>query len=138
MRGNRRRDTQTELRIRRELHARGLRYRVDHPVRLPGFRLIRPDLAFTRPRLAIFVDGCFWHGCLDHGGLPQRNAEYWRMKISNNAERDRRQTDALRSGGWIVMRFWEHETPQAVADAVQNEYSRLLSRDVWQAARTEP
>src|SRR5690242_18827700 len=100
MRGNRRRNTQPEWRIRRELHARGLRYRVDHAVRVPGIRLTRPDIVFTRLRLAVFVDGCFWHGCPKHKGRPRTNADYWGPKISGNAERDRLQTSALEAAGW--------------------------------------
>lgn len=122
MRANRRRDTAPEWRIRRLLHARGLRYRVDLPIRLAGVRLIRPDIAFTRVRLAVFIDGCFWHGCPDHKGRPKTNVHYWGPKITGNAERDQRQTDALVDAGWTVLRFWEHESPEAVVAEIRRVY----------------
>src|SRR4051812_21274164 len=87
-----------EMALRRELHGRGLRFRVNHPA-LPG----RPDLAFTRVRLAVFVDGCFWHMCPLHSTLPKNNAAWWRDKLSRNVERDREKDDQLKALGWQVM-----------------------------------
>lgn len=119
MRANRRRDTSPELMLRSALHHRGLRYRVDHPVRVPGTRLIRPDIVFTRARLAIFVDGCFWHSCPEHGTLPKTNLAYWGPKLAGNVERDERITLALKRGGWRVLRIWEHVPVDDAAVAVQ-------------------
>jgi DNA mismatch endonuclease (patch repair protein) len=119
MRGNRRRDTKPEKALRVALFSLGLRYRVDHPIRLSEqSRAIRPDIVFTRARLAVFVDGCFWHGCPDHGNRPRRNSRYWDAKLARNRDRDQRYDDLLESGGWKVIRFWEHENPQEAAQTV--------------------
>lgn len=123
MRANHRRDSMPELRLRSELHAAGLRFRVDHPIRVPGFRPIRPDLVFTRRRIAVFVDGCFWHGCPDHGTTPGANARYWNAKIELNQSRDERQSEALRLAGWEVIRLWEHEPPLAAAHRILDAYA---------------
>ena len=112
MAANRRRDTSPELRLRSALHARGLRFRVDYPIRVPGRRPIRPDVVFTRARVAVFVDGCFWHGCPDHGTLPKSNAEYWVPKLARNRERDEQADRLLADAGWHVVRIWEHEKIQ--------------------------
>ena len=108
MRGNRKRDTIPELAVRRALHARGRRYRVNALLRIGRVR-VRPDLVFPRQRVAVFVDGCFWHGCADHGTNPRSNQAYWELKISRNKARDERNTSALTSAGWRVIRVWEHE-----------------------------
>lgn len=86
----------------------GYRFRRDFPLRLDG-KLIRPDVAFTKRRVAVFIDGCFWHCCPEHGRSPTVNDEYWSPKLQRNVNRDRQQSDALRSAGWTVLRFWEHE-----------------------------
>jgi DNA mismatch endonuclease (patch repair protein) len=113
----RRRDTGPELAVRTELHRRGLRYRVDWPI--PEMRRRRADLSFTRAKVAVFIDGCFWHGCPTHGVLPKANREWWAEKLKANALRDL-DTDAhLRRIGWTPLRFWEHEDPLAVADQVE-------------------
>jgi DNA mismatch endonuclease (patch repair protein) len=115
----RRRDTRFELEIRSILHGMGLRFRVDLPIRLAGMRPIRPDVVFTRRRVAVFCDGCFWHGCPEHGQRPHiRNGHYWTPKITGNRQRDGRQTAALESTGWMVLRFWEDEAPELVAQTV--------------------
>lgn len=114
MRGNRRRDTRPELALRRALHHLGYRYRVDHPPLLSLRR--RADLVFTRRRVAVFVDGCYWHGCPQHYGEPSTNAEYWRSKIALNRERDADTDARLRQAGWTPVRIWEHE-PVEVAVA---------------------
>jgi len=115
----RRRDTKPERAIRSLLHARGLRFRVDRPVRIDGLRPIRPDIVFVRARVAVFCDGCFWHGCPEHGQRPAgRNAHYWTPKIAGNRERDARHTAALSAAGWRVLRFWEHEDPGDVAETI--------------------
>jgi DNA mismatch endonuclease (patch repair protein) len=115
----RRRDTGPERRVRSLLHAQGLRFRVDLPIRVEGQRPIRPDIVFIRQHVAVFIDGCFWHGCREHGQRPKiRNGAYWSPKIAGNAERDRRHTAALEAAGWTVLRFWEHERPGEVSAAV--------------------
>lgn len=117
MRANRARDTRPELALRRELHRRGLRYRVDFaPVR--GLRC-KADVVFTRARLAVFVDGCFWHSCPFHATRPTSNAEWWRAKLEANMARDRRNDRELAAAGWRVLRCWEHEPAIEVADRVQ-------------------
>jgi len=113
MRGNRHRDTAPELAIRRLTHATGLRYRVDHAP-LPSHRRLRADMVFTRTRVAVFIDGCFWHGCPDHHRPARTNAEFWSAKVAGNRERDARTNALLRDAGWTVLRFWEHEPPAAV------------------------
>lgn len=116
MLANRRRDTKPELAIRRLLHAAGLRYRVDFRL-APPLRA-RPDIVFTRRRIAVFIDGCFWHGCPLHRTTPKQNADYWGPKLLRNVQRDRETDEALAAAGWTVMRFWEHENPVAVAETV--------------------
>lgn len=115
MRANRRADTQPELVLRRALHARGYRFRKDYRLDLDGGR-VRPDVAFTRARVAVFVDGCFWHACPEHGTRPASNAWYWAPKLARNVERDRTADALLAKAGWTVVRIWEHEPlPRALA-----------------------
>lgn len=118
MQANRSRDTKPELAVRRALHRLGLRYRVAiYPV--PGLRR-RADIVFTKARVAIFIDGCFWHGCPTHGRSTfNHNAGYWPAKITTNVERDLDTTEQLRNAGWIVMRFWEHESPAEVVETIR-------------------
>ena len=118
MQGNRRRDTRPELAVRRAAHALGLRYRVDARP-LPDLNR-RADLIFTRARVAVFVDGCYWHGCPEHGSTPRTNANYWGPKILRNRERDADTNACLIEAGWTVARFWEHEDPAKVANAVDH------------------
>jgi DNA mismatch endonuclease, patch repair protein len=110
------RDTAPELALRRELHRRGLRYRVDVP--LLGPRRGRADILFTRARLVVMVDGCFWHRCPDHGLAPRDNSEWWREKLDRNVKRDRRTDAELAELGWKVVRVWEHESPALAADRI--------------------
>ncbi len=112
-----RRDTAPELAIRRALHAAGLRYRVQLPV--PGSRRRTMDVAFTRAQVALFVDGCFWHGCPEHGVQPRANSDWWRWKLARNQARDVDTTRLLQEQGWQVLRVWEHEQPSAVVEAVR-------------------
>ena len=115
MQGNRSRDTKPELAVRSAVHRRGIRFRVS--VR-PEPELSRTaDLVLRRSRIAVFVDGCFWHGCPDHHTQPATNSEYWADKIARNVERDAETTAYLRRAGWTVLRFWEHEDPESVADS---------------------
>ena len=122
MRANRGRDTGPELAVRRALHAMGLRYRVDHP--LPFDRRRRADIAFTRVRVAVFIDGCFWHGCPEHGTTPRTNNRFWSEKIARNRARDLDTTERLEAEGWVVLRFWEHEDPRPVARAIARVVGR--------------
>jgi len=110
-------DTNAELAVRRLLHAAGLRYRVEYPV--PGMARRRIDVAFTRTKVAVLIDGCFWHGCPEHATQPKANAEWWRKKLDRNMARDLETTQHLTSQGWTVLRFWEHETPEEVAARVR-------------------
>ena len=96
----------------------GLRYRVDYPADT-GDRRRRVDIVFTRARVAVFIDGCFWHGCPTHFVEPKNNADYWRPKIQRNRERDLESTARLESAGWTVLRFWEHEDPGGAAELIR-------------------
>jgi DNA mismatch endonuclease (patch repair protein) len=118
MRGNRRKNTRPERVLRSELHALGLRFRVDHMIDTGGHR-VRADIAFTRPRVAVFVDGCFWHGCPEHGNQPRVNTGYWGPKLRRNFNRDRRNDRELAAAGWTVLRVWEHEEPADVARRIR-------------------
>jgi DNA mismatch endonuclease (patch repair protein) len=116
--------TGPERALRRELYRRGLRYRVNVAT-IPG----RPDIALTRVRIAVFVDGCFWHGCPEHAVAPKANADWWRSKLDANVTRDRRTEEHLRETGWIVIRAWEHENPTDVADVIERTWrDRIRSR----------
>lgn len=112
----RQKNTSAESALRRELHALGLRYRVQVPVLTKPRRVA--DIAFGRLRVAVFVDGCFWHGCPQHATWPKANADFWRSKILANRERDRDTDQRLREDGWVVIRAWAHEAPSAVASRV--------------------
>jgi DNA mismatch endonuclease, patch repair protein len=111
------RDTRIELLLRQQLHARGLRYRVHtRPVR--DLRRVA-DIVFPRARVAVFVDGCFWHGCPTHGTWPTRNAQFWKEKIDTNVMRDRATDTALAAAGWLPVRVWEHEDLATAAQRVE-------------------
>ncbi|TQL70286.1 T/G mismatch-specific endonuclease [Nocardioides albertanoniae] len=119
-----RRDTDAELALRRELYRRGRRYRVTYPI--PGQRRRTIDVAFTKARLAVFVDGCFWHGCPEHGTKPRSNSEWWLTKLAANKARDEDTDLLLGQIGWTVIRIWEHESPDSAAnriDAVLNRHN---------------
>lgn len=120
----RRTNTKPEVELRSLLHRSGHRFRKDYPVRAGG-KLVRPDIAFTRQKVAVFIDGCFWHCCPEHGRRPQNNTAYWGPKLTRNVERDREQTDALQRAGWTVLRAWEHEDIRQVANRVVSEVSRV-------------
>jgi DNA mismatch endonuclease (patch repair protein) len=126
MRGNRRSDTKPELALRRALHRQGYRYRKDHRLDLPGGARVRPDIVFTARKVAVFVDGCFWHCCPAHGRQPSANTWYWEPKLRRNVERDRAADAALGQSGWTVIRVWEHESlDEAVAAVVGVLASRV-------------
>lgn len=116
--GNRRTDTKPEVRLRSELHRRGLRFRKDLLLREGPVR-VRPDVVFTGAKVAVFVDGCFWHSCPVHRSIPKSNVDYWIPKLRANEDRDRRVVVALESAGWMVLRIWEHEDPQDAADLIE-------------------
>ena len=109
--------TGPELRLRREMHRLGMRYRL-HPKHLPG----RPDVALTSARIAIFVDGCFWHGCPEHGTAPKNNREWWSNKISANIARDRHKDLQLAQLGWLVIHIWEHDDPHEAALRIRRSW----------------
>lgn len=111
-----RRDTKPELAVRRAVWGRGLRYRVDISP-LPKIRR-RADLVFTRARVAVFVDGCFWHSCPDHATTPKANRAWWLEKLAANVSRDRDTDERLEAAGWAVVRVWEHEDPELAAERV--------------------
>jgi DNA mismatch endonuclease (patch repair protein) len=113
MQGNKSRDTKPEVAVRSAVHALGMRYRVSAR---PLAHLRRTaDLVFRGARVAVFVDGCFWHGCPTHHATPKTNAGYWSAKIQGNKTRDRDTNERLRMEGWTVLRFWSHEEPMSVA-----------------------
>lgn len=116
MRVARRRDTGPEIAVRRLLHARGFRFRVNYPI--PGQRRRTIDVAFTKLRVAVFIDGCFWHGCPVHGTQPQQNSEWWRRKLAANQARDADSSFVLRELGWTVLRVWEHEQPESAIERI--------------------
>lgn len=116
MLGNRNRDTSPELAIRSLVHASGLRYRVAAKP-LPKMRRTA-DLVFRPTQVAVFVDGCYWHGCPEHFVLPKTNTDYWTAKIGRNQERDRETDERLTAAGWMVLRFWEHQSAEHCAAAV--------------------
>lgn len=113
-----RRDTTPEVALRRLLYARGMRYRVNLPV--PGLARRTIDVAFPRAKIAVFVDGCYWHGCPHHGRVPRSNREWWTEKLRRNQARDLQTATHLRDQGWRVLRFWEHQEPDDVADVVED------------------
>lgn len=116
MQGNRSRDTQAELAVRRLVHAAGLRYRVNTR---PERDLRRTaDLLFTRARVVVLIDGCYWHGCPEHFKMPSTNRDYWEGKIGRNRLRDIETTALLEERAWRVLRFWEHETPASIATSI--------------------
>ncbi|NKY45393.1 very short patch repair endonuclease [Nocardia cerradoensis] len=108
MRANRRSDTKPEVALRSALHRLGYRYRKDHRLDLGSLK-VRPDIVFTKRKVAVFVDGCFWHVCPEHGRQPTTNEWYWTPKLRRNIERDRAADAALTAAGWRVVRLWEHE-----------------------------
>jgi DNA mismatch endonuclease (patch repair protein) len=117
MQAQARRDTKPEMRLRRILYARGLRYRLHFPI--PGIARRQIDVAFPGCRLAVFVDGCFWHGCPEHRAPSRTHSEYWTEKIAANRVRDEDTDHRLTALGWTVMRIWEHEDMVVAANRVE-------------------
>ena len=134
MRGNRKRDTRPEVALRRAVHRQGLRYRVaTRPIDVCG----TADLVFAGSRVAVFVDGCFWHACPTHFAPPQTNAAYWGPKIARNRARDEQIDAVLREAGWRPVRVWEHEDPIAAATRViaivRSRQRSHVTRRTWDA-----
>lgn len=117
MSAQRSRDTSPERVLRSLLHRRGLRFRI-HARPLPTLRR-EADVLFPRAKVAVFVDGCFWHGCPEHASWPKANAAWWRKKIERNRIRDAETDTRLRAAGWRIIRAWEHEDPRIVAEDVE-------------------
>ena len=110
-------DTGPEMAVRRALHRRGMRYRVNFPP-VPGLKRTA-DIVFTRQRIAVLIDGCFWHGCPTHYRPAMGNrSKFWASKIEENRRRDRESSEAFEADGWRVFRFWEHENVDRVAESV--------------------
>ncbi len=117
MKGNRSYDTKPETAIRSGLHKRGHRFRKSYLLKLNG-ATVRPDIVFPRKKIAVFIDGCFWHSCPIHGHLPKSNQQYWAPKLERNRQRDRRNDAALLAAGWKVLRFWEHVPAAEAIDGI--------------------
>jgi DNA mismatch endonuclease (patch repair protein) len=118
MRAIRRTNTKPEIALRSALHRQGYRFRKDHRLDLESGARVRPDIAFTARRVAVFVDGCFWHACPQHGRNPAVNEWYWAPKLRRTVERDRTATEALTAAGWKVVRIWEHVPLEGALAAV--------------------
>lgn len=127
MKATRQRDTGAEIALRSELHARGLRYRVHRRI-VPGVRR-EADVVFGPTKVAVFVDGCFWHCCPIHGSMPRANARWWREKLEKNERRDRDTDRRLQRAGWKVVRVWEHDDPRKAADRVRRAVLSRRSSD---------
>lgn len=135
---NRRTGTLPEARLRSALHRRGHRYRKDLLVRVDGAR-VRPDILFTRRKVAVFVDGCFWHGCPEHQRVPKSNRDYWVPKLTTNVARDHRVDAALVEAGWEVVRIWEHvELDTAVGIVEASLRTKRVSPWRWCQDRHRP
>lgn len=131
MRSNKGRDTRPEMALRRRVHAAGLRYRVSARP-LPGVRRIA-DLVFSRIKLAVFLDGCFWHGCPEHHTRSKTNDAYWADKIVQNRRRDAETDRLLGEAGWTVIRVWEHEDPDEAAEKVVEAAGSIRPKSHWEA-----
>ena len=116
MKSNRGKDTKLEIRVRKALHARGLRYRLQSKV--PGSNRRTIDIAFPRQKVAVFIDGCFWHGCPIHHTVARTNAAFWATKVARNRERDRDTNRMLVEADWITARFWEHQPTEEIVDRI--------------------
>ena len=121
-----RKDTPLEMRVRASLLEYDLRFEVDRAI--PGVTRSRPDIVFPEERVAVFLDGCFWHSCPDHGTTPTANREWWVEKLSSNVERDRRHNEKLEAAGWLALRFWEHEAPALVAATIERRVRERRDR----------
>lgn len=127
MQATRQRDTPAEIALRSALHRRGHRFRPHRFIK--GVPRVCPDIVFVSAKVAVFVDGCFWHRCPEHGSEPKSNRDWWRKKLVANVERDRRNDVELQAAGWSVVRVWEHDETDSAADQVEQ---------VIRAKRTTP
>ena len=116
-------DTDAELALRREMYRIGLRYRIGYEVLRKPRRVA--DVAFPGRKIAVFVDGCFWHGCPEHATWPKRNADFWRQKIEANRQRDADTNARLQANGWTALRFWSHESPIEAAKTVARVVAKV-------------
>ncbi len=114
----RQKDTDVELALRKELHAKGLRYRLHVPLLTKPRRVA--DIVFSSAKVAVFVDGCFWHGCPEHASWPKSNAQFWREKIEANRARDADTDQRLQASGWQVVRVWAHESAPQAAERIED------------------
>ena len=131
MLSNRSRDTKPELAVRKLLYSSGLRYRVAaRPI--PSFRRTA-DVLFTRDKVAVFIDGCFWHGCPQHYTEPKSHSEYWQPKIAMNKSRDLETAKLLEEAGWVVLRYWAHEPSTSIAEAVVSVVLEKRERSAFDA-----
>ena len=117
MKANKRANTKPEVLIRTHLHRAGYRFRKDFNIKING-KNYRPDIAFTKQKVAIFIDGCFWHLCPIHGHIPKTNIHYWEPKLKKNSERDKNSNKVLRKAGWKVVRVWEHVSIKEAANSI--------------------
>jgi DNA mismatch endonuclease, patch repair protein len=134
---NRKTDTRPEKVLRLELHRLGLRYRKYFAIQLPTTK-VRPDIVFSGLKVAVFVDGCFWHGCPEHGGRPVANAEYWTAKRLRNLARDEKVNSELRRAGWLSVRIWEHEALESAVRLVSDALSQRREGMRRSSAAYEP
>ena len=145
MKANRKTGNRPEVRLRRELHRRGLRFRKNAAIRGDGW-LIRPDVVFPRLKIAVFLDGCFWHACPQHGTAPRVNQSYWLPKLKRNVDRDHTNNERLIDAEWAVVRVWEHEdtsvAAKKIAAVVQDRrrlaMARLRTTATHRTASKEP
>ncbi|WP_269745506.1 very short patch repair endonuclease [Nesterenkonia jeotgali] len=128
MRANKGRDTKPELLVRRALHARGWRFRVNYRP-LAADRRRSVDIAFTRRRVVVLIDGCYWHGCPQHFIMPRKNQDYWSKKISGNRARDVKTSRLLADEGWTVLRYWEHESVEDVLLDIERALGRKETKN---------
>lgn len=119
----RQKGTKPEKALSSELFRRGMRFRVNYK-QVPG----SPDIAFTKAKVAVFVDGCFWHSCPVHGSVPKNNREWWEAKLKRNTTRDRKADQELEAMGWIPLRYWEHDDPEEIADEVEWVWRQRCNR----------
>lgn len=129
----RQKDTDAEIALRRELFRCGLRYRVEYVVLAKPRRVA--DIAFPSLKIAVFVDGCFWHGCPIHATWPKRNAELWKQKIEANRVRDADTNERLREAGWTALRIWRHESAVEAATAVAQEVAKAKHKKSARSSR---
>lgn len=127
MKAIRSQNTRPELRLRSLLHRRGRRFRKNFRIEAEGLK-VRPDIVFTRQKVAVFVDGCFWHLCPEHGHIPRTNTSYWEPKLRRNVQRDQEVDMALADSGWTVVRLWEHVDLQDAADSIDQKLTASAAR----------